>query len=366
MPKSTTASGLAEAGIRAARVREAASVQLPYLGIALTLAVIAIALTFVRLPTIEFTRDIRPGQVFATTADKLRDHPQLFLGVAGIFCYVGAEVAIGSFLISYLELPNIGHFSAARASVYVSLYWGGAMVGRFVGAAVLRRFSTGRVLAGAAAVAASLVVASMLTIGHVAMITIIAVGVFNSVMFPSIVTLGIADLGPLTGRGSSLMVAAIVGGALIPLIQGRIADSAVGLHHAFLLPVLCYLYIAVFGWTRPSPLRIRRHARSSARGRTMDFTTGFPATSINAAGLDRIQNGYHSIWTSIGKPLTVIGFSTGISYDQSYLSSLKIEKCDTERGLTMTFVKKRLVLPSAGSQKLLSLLDCIHVEYLVL
>jgi FHS family L-fucose permease-like MFS transporter len=251
-PKSTAATVLAEAGIHAARVREAASVQLPYLGIALTLTVLAIALTFINLPTIEFTRNIRPGQALSTTVDRLRDHPQLLLGVAGIFCYVGAEVAIGSFLISYLELPDIAHLSAARASVYVSLYWGGATVGRFIGAAILRRFSTGRVLAGAATVAASLVVASMLTTGYVAMISIIAVGLFNSVMFPSIFTLGIADLGPLTGRGSSLMVAAIVGGALIPLVQGRIADSAVGLHHAFLLPVLCYLYIAIFGWTRRS------------------------------------------------------------------------------------------------------------------
>jgi len=91
----------------------------------------------------------------------------------------------------------------------------------------------------------------MLTFGHVAMWSIIAVGLFNSIMFPSIFTLGIADLGPLTGRGSSLMVAAIVGGAVIPLIQGRIADSSIGVHHAFVLPVLCYIYIAMFGFTRP-------------------------------------------------------------------------------------------------------------------
>jgi FHS family L-fucose permease-like MFS transporter len=127
------------------------------------------------------------------------------------------------------------------------------MVGRFVGAAILRRFSTGTVLGVAAILAGSLVMLSMLTFGHVAMFSIIAVGLFNSIMFPSIFTLGLADLGPLTGRGSSFMVASIVGGALIPLAQGKIADSSIGLHHAFFLPVICYLYIALFGLTRKAP-----------------------------------------------------------------------------------------------------------------
>jgi FHS family L-fucose permease-like MFS transporter len=185
------------------------------------------------------------------TTDKLRNHPQLFLGALGIFLYVGAEVAIGSFLINYFGTPEIGNLSAAVAASYVSLYWGGAMVGRFIGSVVLRRFSTGVVLGFVAIVAATLVVTSMLTFGHVAMWTIIAVGLFNSIMFPSIFTLGIADLGPLTGKGSSLMVAAIVGGAIIPVIQGKIADSSIGVHHAFVLPVLCYIYIALFGFTRP-------------------------------------------------------------------------------------------------------------------
>ena len=124
------------------------------------------------------------------------------------------------------------------------------MLGRFIGSAILRRFSTGVVLGIAAAIACLLVVVSMLTFGHVAMVSIIAVGFFNSIMFPSIFTLGIAGLGPLTGRGSSVMIAAIVGGAIIPLIQGNIADSSIGIHHAFVLPVLCYLYICSFGFTR--------------------------------------------------------------------------------------------------------------------
>jgi len=233
-------------------MKEAASVQLPYLGIALTLAVLAVALALIKLPTMTFTKDMRPSELNTGTDDSLLQHPQLLLGALGIFVYVGAEVAIGSFLISYFQLPAIGNLTPRAASLYVSLYWGGAMIGRFIGSALLQRFSTGRVLGLAATVAALLVVTSMLTFGHVAMITIIAVGLFNSVMFPSIFTLGIANLGPLVGRGSSLMVAAIVGGALIPLLEGKIADSSIGLHHAFVLPVICYCYIAWFGFTRSS------------------------------------------------------------------------------------------------------------------
>jgi FHS family L-fucose permease-like MFS transporter len=250
IPKASASAGLGGAALRVARMREAASVQLPYLGIALTLAVLAIALALVKLPSMTFTRDLRPNELQAAGNDKLRNHPQLLLGALGIFLYVGAEVAIGSFLISFFQLPSIGNLTPRAASLYVSLYWGGAMAGRFIGSVILRRFTTGRVLGTAAATACLLVVVSMLSFGHVAMFAIIAVGLFNSVMFPSIFTLGIANLGPLVGRGSSLMVAAIVGGAVIPLLQGKIADSSVGVHRAFILPVICYIYIAVFGFTR--------------------------------------------------------------------------------------------------------------------
>ncbi len=248
---------LTGAALHASRMQQASSVQLPYLGIALALAVLAIALALVKLPTMDFTQDLRIGEANPLTTDKLRNHPQLFLGALGIFVYVGAEVAIGSFIINYLHLPAIGNLTLAQGGFYLSFYWGGAMVGRFIGSAVLRRFSTGLVLGCAALIAATLVVTSMLSFGHVAMFTIIAVGLFNSIMFPSIFTLGLADLGPLTGRGSSFMVASIVGGALIPLAQGKIADSSIGLHHAFILPVICYLYIAAFGLTRS-------HARVAA------------------------------------------------------------------------------------------------------
>jgi FHS family L-fucose permease-like MFS transporter len=121
------------------------------------------------------------------------------------------------------------------------------MVGRFIGSAVLQKVKTGTLLSLCAVVAMVLVVVSMLSFGHIAAWSILAVGFFNSIMFPSIFTLGIAEMGPLTGAASGLLVTAIVGGALIPELQGVLADH-IGIHHAFVVPVLCYLYIAYYGW----------------------------------------------------------------------------------------------------------------------
>jgi FHS family L-fucose permease-like MFS transporter len=136
--------------------------------------------------------------------------------------------------------------TALAASALVPFYWGGAMVGRFIGSAVLQKVKTESLLALCAAVAPVLVVISMLTFGHVAIWTILLVGLFNSIMFPSIFTLGIAEMGPLTGEASGLLVTAIVGGAIIPEFQGVLADR-IGIHHAFIVPVLCYLFIVYYG-----------------------------------------------------------------------------------------------------------------------
>ena len=231
------------------RMQQASSVRLPYLMIAVALALLALAIGLIKLPKMDFTRDIRPGE-FETTTDSIFKHPYLLLGALGIFVYVGAEVSIGSFLVKYFALPDIGNLSPKSAAALVSFYWGGAMVGRFIGSAVLQRFKTGLVLGMAAIIAGLLVVTSILTHGHIALISILAVGFFNSVMFPNIFTLGLANLGPLTSKGSSLLVAAIVGGALIPLAEGRLADSF-GVQRAFFLPAACYIYIAVFGFIAP-------------------------------------------------------------------------------------------------------------------
>jgi FHS family L-fucose permease-like MFS transporter len=166
--------------------------------------------------------------------------------------YVGAEVSIGSFLVSYFMQPDIAGLTAVTAARYVSLYWGGAMIGRFLGASILRKVPTGRAVGIAAIVACLLVITSMSTTGSVAMWSILAVGLFNSILFPSIFTLGIEGLGKLTGKGSAVLIAAIVGGAIIPLAQGVLADH-IGLHIAFFLPALCYLYIMFYGFVGSKP-----------------------------------------------------------------------------------------------------------------
>jgi FHS family L-fucose permease-like MFS transporter len=149
--------------------------------------------------------------------------------------------------VNYFADPQIGNISEKVASGLVSFYWGSAMVGRFIGSALQQKISPNKILGVAALVASVLVAASMLTFGHVAMWTIIAVGLFNSVMFPTIFTLAIEGLGPLTGDGSGLLVAAIIGGAIIPELQAFIADR-IGIHHAFFLPILCYFYIAYYAF----------------------------------------------------------------------------------------------------------------------
>ena len=229
------------------RAQQASSVRLPYLGIALMLLVLAVAIALIKLPTTDFTRDFRPGELQTSDAKgSIWSHPYLLMAAFGIFVYVGAEVSIGSFLINYLGLPQVKSLSEKTAAHYVSFYWGGAMVGRFIGSWVLRYISTGKALAAAAFIACALVVTTMLTGGNVAMVSVIAIGFFNSIMFPSIFTLGLAGLGELTSKGSSLMVQAIVGGAILPLAEGHLADR-IGVQHAFIIPAVCYIYIAIFG-----------------------------------------------------------------------------------------------------------------------
>jgi FHS family L-fucose permease-like MFS transporter len=232
--------------LRTYREQQASSVRLPYFGIALTLIALAVAIALIKLPTTDFTRDFRPGELQTKPAGSIWHHPYLIMGAIGIFVYVGAEVSIGSFLINYFGLPQIGGLSQKTAANLVPFYWGGAMVGRFIGSGVLRRISAGKVLAAAAFIACGLVITTMMSTGHIAIGSVIAVGLFNSIMFPTIFTLGLAGLGELTSKGSSLMVAAIVGGALIPLAEGHLADR-IGVQHAFIIPTVCYIYIALFG-----------------------------------------------------------------------------------------------------------------------
>src|ERR1700690_425928 len=239
---------LAPSALQTYRVHEAASVKTPYTVIGVALVLLAVVIGTFKLPKIE-TAARSVGQ---KVDDSIWKHPNLFMGAIGIFSYVGAEVSIGSFLVNYFGLPEIANLSAKTAAGFVSFYWGGAMIGRFLGAGLLRRFRPGYLLALCATLAAVLVITSMLLRGHTAMWMILAVGLFNLIMFPAIFSLGVAELGPLTGNGSGLLNMAIVGGAILPVIQGVIADP-VGLHHAFVLPVMCYLYILFYGLSGSKP-----------------------------------------------------------------------------------------------------------------
>jgi FHS family L-fucose permease-like MFS transporter len=247
---------LAPQALHAYRVQQAASVKMPYTVIGIALVLLAVLIGTFKLPAIE-TAAPRSGEKLN---DSIWKHPSLLFGAIGIFMYVGAEVSIGSFLVNYFGLPEIAGLAATTAAGFVSFYWGGAMIGRFLGAGLLRRVKAGRLLAMCAIVAATLVTASMLSGGHTAMWSILAVGLFNSIMFPTIFSLGVAELGPLTGSGSGILNMAIVGGAILPVTQGAIADH-VGLHHAFILPVVCYLYILFFGLSgsKPNSERYAKH-----------------------------------------------------------------------------------------------------------
>src|SRR3984893_2235574 len=228
--------------LQAYRIQQASSVKLPYLVFALALMALGVAIALFKLPRIAAVD--QPG---AVVHDSIWRHRHLILGAIGIFVYVGGEVSIGSFLVNYFSQADIGNLPEKVAAGFVSFYWGGAMVGRFIGSALQQKIKPNKVLGVAAMMAGLLVCVSMLTLGHVAMWSIIAVGLFNSVMFPTIFTLAIEGLGPLTGDGSGLLVAAIVGGAIIPELQGLLADR-VDIHHAFILPILCYFYVAFYAF----------------------------------------------------------------------------------------------------------------------
>jgi MFS transporter, FHS family, L-fucose permease len=225
------------------QVEQASAIKVPYIGLAIALFVLAVIIGIYKLPV------IRSVEGHAQAGESIWQHRHLVLGAVGIFVYVGAEVSIGSFLVNYMHEPNIGNLSLEAAAGYLTYYWGGAMVGRFVGSLLMwaMKLNSGKYLGVNAMVAGILVIVSMVTVGHTAMWVMLAVGFFNSIMFPTIFTLGIDGLGHLTGKGSGLLIAAIIGGAIVPLVQGYFADR-MGIHHAFFLPVLCYLFIAFYGF----------------------------------------------------------------------------------------------------------------------
>ncbi len=228
---------------------QAAAVQIPYLGLAALLLLMAIAFALIKLPNIQAV-DIELDKTTTNpheTKASAWAYQHLVLGAVAIFMYVGAEVCIGSFLINFLTEPKVAGLSIVEAGKYATFYWGGAMVGRFLGAALMQKVAANKLLTFNALVAVSLVLMVVIGTGHLVMWAVLAVGLCNSIMFPTIFSLAINSLGKHTRQGSGILCTAIVGGAILPLIQGVIADS-VGIKSAFIIPALCYAYIAFYGY----------------------------------------------------------------------------------------------------------------------
>jgi MFS transporter, FHS family, L-fucose permease len=241
-PDAAVSLGDAEA---ARRAQEAASVQVPYLILAGALLLLAVLFALAKLPRISHAED--PAAPLDGQASRsLLQHRNLVLGTLAIFLYVGAEVSIGSFLINFMGEGNIAGLPAATAAKYVSYYWGLAMVGRFIGFAVMRHASPGKTLAFNATLAMALILTAILGEGHLAMYAILGVGLFNSIMFPTIFSMALHRLGNLTGQASGVLCMAIVGGAIIPFVQGFFADR-VGIQASFWVPLACYAFILFFG-----------------------------------------------------------------------------------------------------------------------
>lgn len=218
------------------------TVTLPYFILAATLVLMAVIFMRLKLPDMG---KVDPTEMLPVGSEAWRQK-HLVLGALGIFVYVGAEVGIGSFLAIYLSMPEIGGMTTSQASHYISWYFGGAMVGRFIGAAVMQTMLGNRVLAFNAVAAVLLVATTILSSGKLAMWSLLLVGLCNSIMFPTIFSLAIANLKQSTGQGSGILCLAIVGGAIIPLAQGFLADQ-VGVQLSFIIPLFCYVYIAYYG-----------------------------------------------------------------------------------------------------------------------
>lgn len=226
----------------------AEAVQIPYLLLAATLFFLAAIFAYLKLP------NVLPESSEEKVAGSAWQYRHLVLGSVGIFVYVGAEVAIGSFIVNYLGEESVAGMEEVEAAKFLGYYWGGAMVGRFIGAVVMQRLSGGILLAFNAVAVIVLLITTMLTTGEVSMWAVLAVGLFNSIMFPTIFSLALTNLGPHSAQGSGILCLAIVGGAIVPLIQGFFADS-IGIQMSFIVPLVCYIYIAYYGLIGSKPVK---------------------------------------------------------------------------------------------------------------
>ena len=230
----------------------ASTVEPLYVGVAVALIVLAVAVSLFRMPPL--TEATERAEVRHHSFAELLALPHVRWGVLAIFFYVGVEVTVAHFMVTYVSRPDIGNMSREAASAYLSFYHLAAMIGRFVGALLLLRANPRRMLPAAAAINIGLLLVTMGTTGNVATWSVVAVGLFNSIMFPTIFTLAIERLGSMTEKAASLLVMAIVGGAVIPPLQGLVVDALQAgqgethaLQYAFVVSALCYAYIVWYG-----------------------------------------------------------------------------------------------------------------------
>ncbi|RZM15684.1 MAG: glucose/galactose MFS transporter, partial [Sphingomonas sp.] len=249
-----TTSGTAVAGAAALtpaeKLADAQSVVLPYLIVAAILAVLAVVIA--RFPLPAMGAATRRHAKADRKGHSLWAHRNLVFGIPAIFIYLIAEIGVGNLFINFVSQPDIGNLTHQQASNYLFLLWGGMMVGRLVGAAAMQKMDAGRALAIASIGATIVMLIAAVTTGHVAMWALISVGLFHSIMFPTIFTLGIRDLGRLTEEGSGLLIMAIAGGALV-VVQGWLADSY-GLQASFFLTAACELYVLFYALWGSKPV----------------------------------------------------------------------------------------------------------------
>ena len=242
-------SALDPTALAAHRTAEAEAVQVPYMILMGLLLALAMGVAMLRLPRIDGVEGDDEKRVSLLAPLRI---PHLRRGVLGVFAYVGAEVAIGSFLVNYFQ-ERVG-LSEASAAQYVAYYWGGAMVGRFLGSYLLMRMNPGKLLAVFALVNVVLTCSSVVTTGLTSAMLLVLCGLFNSIMFSTIFTLAIKDVGAMTNKGSAWLIAAILGGAIVPAMQGAIADATGTLATSYLIPAVCYAYIAYYGFKGCQPV----------------------------------------------------------------------------------------------------------------
>lgn len=234
------------------------TVRMPYIIIAFGLVVLGVAIALTRLPTVTATQQFRPGKEGDSILNRsIWSYRHTVLGALGIFFYVGVEVGLATAMVLYFSDSTHGGLNAlssSEAQKLVVFYWLGALIGRLLGSWMLTKVKAGKLLGIFGVIAAVLVVVSICSTGYVAIGALILAGFFNSIMFPNIFALGIAGLGPLTSKGSGLIMTAVWGGALIPVFIGWLSDKST-YELALVVPVICYIYIAFYGFVGHKPTR---------------------------------------------------------------------------------------------------------------